>query len=104
MSKATVKSSDEDEGTGLLYDENSKSSALSSSSDSRNDDSPLVQLIDKTLTGKSKSKGKGKKSENTQGTKQDASEFVLACIYFFSPVARIDPQLLEMAWIVNHQR
>ncbi|KIJ96384.1 hypothetical protein K443DRAFT_10667 [Laccaria amethystina LaAM-08-1] len=81
-SKATVESSDEDEGTGLIDDEgtglvddeDSNSSVLSSSSDRRNDDSPLIQAIDKILTGKSKSKGKGKekKTQNTQGTEQDA--------------------------------
>jgi hypothetical protein len=96
-SKATVKSLDEGEGTGLVDDEDSNSSVLSSSSDSENDDSPLIQAIDKILTGKTKSKGKGKgkNAQNTQGTKQDASEFV-SCIYvpLLTCCQRINPQLL----------
>jgi len=82
MSKDTVKSLNEDEGTGLVDDEDSNSSVLSSSSDSKNNNSPLIQAIDKILTGKmkSKGKGKGKKTQNTQGTEQDASEFV-SCMY-----------------------
>ena len=55
-SKATFESSDEDEGTGLI-DEDPNSSALSSSSDSENDNSPLIQAIDKILTGKMEGEG-----------------------------------------------
>ena len=104
MSKATVKSLDEDEGTGLVVDEDPYSSVLSSSSDSENNDSPLIQAIDKILTGKmkSKEKGKGKKTQNTQGTEQDASEFV-SCMYlpFLNHCQSRNPQLLETARTVN---
>lgn len=89
-SKATVESSDENEGTGPVDDEDSNSSPLSISSDSENDDSALVQAFDKILTGqtKSKGKGKGKKTQKTQGTEQDASEFISRIYVPLSPVAR----------------
>jgi hypothetical protein len=86
-SKATVESSDENEGTGPVDDEDSNSSPMSISSDSENNDSALVQAFDKILTGQMKSKGKGK-GKKTQGTEQDASEFISRIYVPLSPIAR----------------
>jgi hypothetical protein len=86
-SKATVESSDENEGTGPVDDEDSNSSPMSISSDSENNDSALVQAFDKILTGQTKSKGKGK-GKKTQGTEQDASEFISRIYVPLSPIAR----------------
>jgi len=75
-SNAVVKSSDENEGTGLGDDDDAGVSGSLTSSSSSDDGGPLGQAIDGILLGKTKAKGKGKKAHNAGGTKPSASECV----------------------------